>query len=90
VRRAEPADLRALAVRQQVGDRDALQPGDLAELGRPLEARSGGAQHDHAAVAGQQLAVPHRPVALPVAYSLGESNTLISQSIAAPASSYNR
>jgi hypothetical protein len=49
--------LGTLAVPQEVGDRDALQLGDLAELGTPLEACSGGAQHDHAAVAGQQLAV---------------------------------
>jgi hypothetical protein len=63
----------AFAVRGQVGDRDALQLGDLAERGRSPEVRSGGTQHDHAAVVEQQFAVSHRPVVLEIAYPLGEA-----------------
>ena len=50
-----------------------MELGDLAKLGGSLEALSGGTEHDYATVVKQQLAVPHGPVALPVADSLCET-----------------
>src|SRR5689334_9227929 len=42
-----PRSLRALAVRHEIGDRDALQLGNLAKLSRPPEARPRRAQHEY-------------------------------------------
>src|ERR1700683_2398346 len=67
---------RSVPVAGQVRDGDAHQLSHLAELGRPPEAGPGRAEHDDAAVTGEQLGVPDGPVVSRIAGSLGETEDL--------------
>ena len=67
---------RPISVAGQVRDGDAHQLSHLAELGGSPEAGPGRTEHDHAAIAGEQLGVPDGPAVLGIASSLGETEDL--------------
>jgi hypothetical protein len=77
-------------MRREIRHSDALKLGYLAKLGRAPETRPRATQHDHPTMVEKHFTVLYRPVALPIAHPLGEPKTLISQSMAAFASSYKR